>query len=253
MKVLACVKPVPDPSAPVSYTAQGRLDRSGKVVMDDADSYGVEVALRLAESTGGSVALASMNEFSDPAPLRAALAMGAEEAYVASDPRLAGADALTSARVLAELVRRSGADVVVTATESADGYTGTLASQLAEVLGWPALTFANSVSVEGNEILIRRQSDGESLDVSAPTPCVVSVTAGSVEPRYATFKGIVAAKSRPVNVLNLDDLGLSLDENRRHEVVSVEAAPGRAAGEKIVDDGQGAAAIVAYLESIKVL
>ena len=253
MKVLACVKPVPDPSAPVRYQENGRLDRTGKVVLDEADSYGVEVALRLAEASGGSVVLGTMSDSSDPAPLRAALAMGAEEALVASDSRLGGADALTTARVLGALVRRSGAEVVVTATESADGYTGTVAAQLAEVLGWPALTFASHVSLEGDHVVVRRQSETGTLEVAAPVPCVISVTAGSVEPRYATFKGIVAAKSRPVTTLTLDELGVVLDEDRVHDVVDVRDAPGRAAGEKIVDEGQAAAAIVAYFDALKIL
>jgi electron transfer flavoprotein beta subunit len=253
MKVLACVKPVPDPSAPVAYGGDGRLDRRGKLVLDEADSYGVEVALRLAEATGGSVAIASMSDASDLSPLRSALAMGAEEAFVASDPQLGGADALTTARVLAELVRRAGAEVVVTATESADGYTGTLAAQVAELLGWPALTFASAVGVEGGVVTVKRQSESGTLEVSAPLPCVVSVTAGSVEPRYATFKGIVAAKSRPVTVLDLAELGLGPVDHDAQRVVEIVEAPGRAAGEKIVDEGQGAAAIAAYLESIKVL
>jgi electron transfer flavoprotein beta subunit len=147
-------------------------------------------------------------------------------------------------------------DLILCATESSDGYTGTLPVQLAELLGLPSITFAKSVSVEGTALKVERQTESGYDEVTAPLPCVVTVTAGVVEPRYASFKGIMAAKSKPVEILSVADLGLEGQvgvAGARQEVTSVVAAESRQGGEKHVDEGDGAQRIVAYLESIKVL
>ncbi len=255
MNVVVCVKQIPDPAAPQSLDEHHRLNRGGKLILDEADTYGVEVALRLVEAAGdGEVLLVSMGEGSDVSGIRSALAMGAARATVVSDESLRGADALTTAKVLAAAVSRLAADLVICATESSDGYTGTLPVQLAQLLDLPALTFATSVTVEGTTVVTHRQTEAGYDEVSAELPALVTVTAGVVEPRYATFKGIMAAKSRPVDVLSVSDLGLapaSLDP--RQDVVAVEAAAARSAGEKYVDEGDAAQRIVSYLEEIKVL
>jgi electron transfer flavoprotein beta subunit len=255
MNVVVCVKQIPDPAAPSSLDAEHRLERSGKLILDEADTYGVEVALRLVEASGdGEVSLVSMGDATDVSGIRSALAMGAMRATVVSDPLLKGADALTTAKVLAAAISRDAPDLVLAATESSDGYTGTLPVQLAELLGLPALTFATSVSVEGGDVVVHRQTESGYDEVVAALPAVVTVTAGVVEPRYATFKGIMAAKSRTVEVLSVAELGLDASALApRQEVVSVELAATKNAGEKYVDDGEGAARIVAFLERIKVL
>ena len=128
--------------------------------------------------------------------------------------------------------------------------------QLAELLGLASITFAKSVTVEGSTVKVERQTESGYDEVSAPTPCVVTVTAGVVEPRYASFKGIMAAKSKPVEILSVADLGLGNEvgpAGARQEITAVLAAESRQAGEKHVDEGDGAQKIVAYLESIKVL
>jgi len=255
MNVVVCVKQIPDPAAPPSLDAEHRLDRSGKLILDEADTYGVEVALRLVEASGdGEVSLVSMGDATDVTGIRSALAMGAMRATVVSDPLLKGADALTTAKVLAAVISRDVPDLVLAATESSDGYTGTLPVQLAELLGLPALTFATSVAVESGDVVVHRQTESGYDEVVAALPALVTVTAGVVEPRYATFKGIMAAKSRTVEVLSVADLGLDASALvPRQEVVSVELAATKDAGEKYVDDGEGAARIVAFLERIKIL
>jgi electron transfer flavoprotein beta subunit len=126
--------------------------------------------------------------------------------------------------------------------------------QLAEILGLPSVTFAKSVSVEGGQLSVQRQTEAGYDDVVCPLPAVVSVTAGVVEPRYASFKGIMAAKSKPVDQPTAADLGVAAGAaNAGQKIVTVEAAEARQAGEKHVDDGDGADKIVAFLESIKVL
>ena len=255
MNVVVCVKQIPDPASPQSFDDTNRLNRTGKLVLDEADTYGVEVALRLVEAAGeGEVSLVSMGDATDVSALRSALAMGAMRAAIVSDPVLRGADALTTAKVLAAVISRETPDLVLCATESSDGYTGTLPVQLAQLLDLPALTFATSVVVEGDTVVVHRQTEAGYDEVVAQLPAVVTVTAGVVTPRYATFKGIMAAKSRPVTVLSVADLGLdaaSLDA--RQDVVAVETVVTKTAGEKYVDDGDGAARIVAFLERIKVL
>ncbi|MFZ1062603.1 MAG: electron transfer flavoprotein subunit beta/FixA family protein [Acidimicrobiales bacterium] len=257
MNVVVCVKQIPDPAAPQSLDASHNLDRSGKLILDEADTYGVEMALQLVDKAGsGEVTVVSMGSAADVAGLRNALAMGAAKAVIVSDDSLRGTDALGTAKVLAAVIKRESPDLILAATESSDGYTGTTPVQLAELLGLPSITFAKSVSVEGSTLKVDRQTESGYDEVTAPTPCVVTVTAGVVEPRYASFKGIMAAKSKPVEVLSVADLGLAGEVGQsgaRQEITAVLAAESRQAGEKYVDEGDGAQKIVAYLESIKVL
>jgi electron transfer flavoprotein beta subunit len=197
-----------------------------------------------------------MGSAADVAGLRNALAMGAAKAVIVSDDALRGTDALGTAKVLAAVIKREMPDLILCATESSDGYTGTTPVQLAELLGLPSITFAKSVAVEGSSVKVERQTESGYDEVTAPTPCVVTVTAGVVEPRYASFKGIMAAKSKPVEILSVADLGLDGavgPAGARQEITDVVAAESRQAGEKYVDEGDGAEKIIAYLESIKVL
>jgi len=257
MNIAVCVKQIPDPAAPQSLDAANNLNRSGKLILDEADTYGVEMALQLADKAGGGdVTVVSMGSASDVAGLRNALAMGAAKAVIVSDDSLRSSDALSTAKVLAAVLRRESFDLVLAATESSDGYTGTLPVQLAELLGLPSITFAKAVAIEGATVKVSRQTEAGYDEVTAPLPALVTVTAGVVEPRYASFKGIMAAKSKPLEVLSVADLGLEGQvgaAGAREEVVVVEPAESRQAGEKYVDDGDGAKKVVAFLESIKVL
>jgi electron transfer flavoprotein beta subunit len=257
MNVVVCAKQIPDPAAPQALDASYNLDRSGKLILDEADTYGVEMALQLVDKAGdGEVTVVSMGSAGDVAGLRNALAMGAAKAVIVSDDALRGTDALGTAKVLAAVIRRVSPDLVLCATESSDGYTGTTPVQLAELLGLPSITFAKSVSVEGSTLKVERQTEAGYDEVTAPLPALVTVTAGVVEPRYASFKGIMAAKSKPLEVLSIADLDLAAQTGpagARQEIIAVVAAEARAAGEKHVDEGDGAQKIVEFLESIKVL
>jgi len=255
MHVAVCVKQIPDPSVAPRLDASFHLERTAKILLDEADTYGVELALQLVESAGqGQVTLVSMGRDSDVTGIRGALAMGATSAIVVSDEGLRGADALTTAKVLASVLAELNADLVLAATESSDGYTGTVPAQIAELLGLPALTFATTVQVADSTVTVHRQTEDGFDEVRASLPAVVTVTAGAVEPRYANFKGIMAAKSKTIEVRSLNDLGLSaLAQAWGEEVVSVTPSPSRQAGTTIVDDGQAVSALVDYLDSIKVL
>jgi electron transfer flavoprotein beta subunit len=258
MNIVVCVKQIPDPAAPASLDPNTHnLDRTGKLILDEADTYGVEMALQLVDKAGaGEVTIVSMSSAADMSGVRNALAMGAAKAIVISDDALRGTDALGTAKILAAAIKRVNPDLVLCATESSDGYTGTVPVQVAELLGFPSVTFAKSVTVDGSSIKIDRQTDGGYDEVTSSLPAVVTVTAGVVEPRYASFKGIMAAKSKPVEQLTAADLGLAAETGATgdgQEITAVVVAESRAAGEKYIDEGDGADKIVAFLESIKVL
>ncbi|MCB1260920.1 MAG: electron transfer flavoprotein subunit beta/FixA family protein [Acidimicrobiales bacterium] len=258
MNIVVCVKQIPDPAEPGALDPNTKtLKRDTKLILDESDAYGVEMALQLADAAGGGeVTLVSMAPNNETAGLRTALAMGAAKAILVSDPSLQGSDALTTSKVLAGAIKRvEGADLILTATESSDGYTGTVPEQVAELLGLPSVTFAKSIAVEGSTVKVERQTEAGYDDVECPTPCVVSVTAGVVEPRYPSFKGIMAAKSKPVDELSAADVGVTAGgwAGAGQEIVAVEQAPAREAGEVVEDDGTGAEKIVAFLENLKVI
>ena len=259
MKVVVCVKQIPDPAGNLRLDqASHNLVREGKLILDESDSYGVEMGLQLAEQAGGGeVTLVSMAPNSETSGLRTALAMGAANAILVSDPALAGTDALGTAKILAAAIKRAEPDLILAATESSDGYTGTVPVQVAELLGLPSVTFSKKVTVAGDKVIVERQTELGYDEVEVALPALVTVTAGVVEPRYPSFKGIMAAKSKPVEELSVADLGLETAEvgtaGSRQQVVSVVPAEARSAGEIVTDDGEGFQHILAYLERIKVI
>ncbi len=259
VKVAVCVKQIPDPATP------GRLDpatntlvRDGKLILDDSDAYGVEMGLQLVDAAGGGeVVLVSMAPRRETGGLRTALAMGADRAVLVSDDALAGSDALGTAKVLAAAIRPLGADLVLAATESTDGYTGTTPVQLAELLGLPSVTFARRVELEDGGLRVRRQTEAGYDEVTCPLPALVTVTAGVVEPRYPSFKGIMGAKNKPVDVHTAADLGLDPAaagwSGARQVIVDVAPSEQRKAGEVVEDQGDAHEAIIRFLERVKVL
>ena len=260
MHVVVCVKQIPDPAIPGELDPSTHaLKREGKLILDESDSYGVEMALQLVDKAGGGeVTLVSMAPNNEVSGLRTALAMGAAKAILISDPALAGSDSLSTAKVLAKAIERAGeVDLVLAATESTDGYTGTTPPQIAELLGWPSLTFAKHVEIGDGKATIQRQTEAGYDVVEASLPAVISVTAGVVEPRYPSFKGIMAAKNKPVDAVTAADLGLAADAvgwaGSRQQITQVAAAPAREAGEKIEDDGEAYERVVQFLEQLKVI
>ncbi|TAN22514.1 MAG: electron transfer flavoprotein subunit beta/FixA family protein [Actinomycetota bacterium] len=254
MNIAVCVKQIPDQSIP------GKLDpgthnlvRDGKLILDDSDSYGVEMALQLVDRAGGGeVILISMAPNGEVSGLRTALAMGADKAVLVSDPSFSGADALTTAKALAAAIRRNPFDLVMAATESTDGYTGTVPVQVAEILDIPSVSFAKKVDIEDGVLKVQRQTESGYDEVECPLPALVSVTAGVVEPRYPSFKGIMAAKSKPVDVVDAAGLGIGpISPNQ--EVISVRAAEERASGTVVVDEGEAYQQVVEFLETLKII
>jgi electron transfer flavoprotein beta subunit len=259
MNVVVCVKQIPDPATPGKLDPNTKtLVREGKLIIDDSDTYGVEMALQLVDKAGGGeVTLVSMAPNNETSGLRTALAMGAAKAILVSDASLQGSDALGTAKVLAAAIKRAEPDLVMAATESTDGYTGTTPVQVAELLGLPSVTFAKHIEIADGKLKIDRQTEAGYDEVEVPLPALVTVTAGVVEPRYPSFKGIMAAKGKPVEELQVADLGVDAGAvgwgGAGQEISEITAAEERQAGEIVEDEGDGHERIVAFLEQLKVI
>lgn len=258
MNVIVCVKQVPDPNSVGQLDPNTNfLKREGvEVVLDPGDEYGIEAGLQLAEAHGGQVTVVSMGPDKALDAIRKALAMGAAKGILISDAALQGSDALTTAKILAAAIKReSDWSLVITATESTDGYTGVVPQMLAELLGVPSVTFAKSIESDGSILKVNRQTEVGYDAVEADLPAVLSVTAGVNEPRYPSLKGIMAAKSKPVDRPTLADLGLEGlgGASAGQSISSVKPAEQRQAGEVVEDDGTGAQRIVDFLAAQKVI
>jgi electron transfer flavoprotein beta subunit len=174
-----------------------------------------------------------------------------------TDPALAGSDALSTARVLAAVIKKEGADLVFCSTESTDGYTGMVPGGIAEFLGIPQLTFAREVKVEGSKAVVKRVVPTGYKVVEASLPAVVTIASGSYEAIYPTMKGIMGAKKKPFTQLTLKDLGIDAsqvgDAGARERVLVIGKAEARAAGQVIKDDGNAAQHIVDFLQRYQLL
>lgn len=258
MNIVVCVKQIPDPATPGSLDAvTNALKRDGKLILDESDGYGVEMALQLVTAAGeGEVSLVSMAPNGEVSGMRTALAMGASKGVLVSDPTLAGSDALTTARVLAAAIQKLGVvDLVIAGTESSDGYTGTVPEQIAEILGLASVTFAKKVKVENGVLKVNRQNENGYDEVECPLPALITVTAGVVEPRYPSFKGIMAAKTKPIESISVSELGITAVgwSGSNQKIVKVVQAQVRQAGQIFEDDGESQSKIVAFLENLKVI
>jgi electron transfer flavoprotein beta subunit len=252
LKIVVTVKQVPDPNSTLSLEADNTISREKEVVLDPGDECGVEEGLQLKEAHGGEVVLVSMGPERARDAIRKGLSMGADRAVLVTDASLAGADALTTAKVLAAAIKQEQPDLVICATESYDGSTGMVPPMLAELLGFPQLTSAKKVEIDGSTVKIHRQTaDGYQI-VEAAIPALVSVTAAIAEPRYASLKGIMAARSKEIKQLALSDLGVEKGE-AAETIEGVTDAESRKSGEVIEDDGTAVDRIVQVLASAKVL
>ncbi len=222
------------------------------MVLDPGDEYGVEEGLQLKEAHGGEVVLVSMGPERARDAIRKGLSMGADRGILITDPQLAGADAFLTARALAAAIKPEGPDLVICATESYDGSTGMVPPMLAELLGVPQLTIAKKVEVDGSTVKVHRQTaDGYEV-VEASTPVLITVTAGIAEPRYASLKGIMAARSKEVKQLGLGDLGVERGEPGE-TIEGVTDAEARKAGAIIEFDGAAVDRILQVLAQAKVV
>ena len=258
MKIAICVKQVPDSWAEKKMV-NGLLDRAGvDAVLNDLDEYAIEEALRIVEPLNEgletpqhTITLISMGPDRATEALRKGLSMGADDAILISDPSLAGSDALATSKVLAEVIKNGGFDLVFCGTESTDARMSVIPAMLAERLGWAQLSFAGSVTVDpaSSRVEIARMTDAGVETMSANFPAVVSVIEKINEPRYPSFKGIMAAKKKPIETKTVGDLGLSdVGLASAWSVVDdATARPPRAKGIKVEDSGDGGTKLVEFL------
>ena len=261
MKIAVCVKQVPDSWAEKKMV-NGVLDRvSVDAVLNDLDEYAVEEALRIAEAHGGNdeggpntVTLISMGPERATEAVRKALSMGANTAILISDAKLVGADALATSAVLAAVIAKENFDLVVCGTESTDARMSVVPAMLAERLNAAQLTFAAAVTVDpaANKVAITRVTEAGVEEMFANFPCVVSVVEKINEPRYPSFKGIMAAKKKTIEVRDLATVGVNVDI-AWSQVTDFAPRPPRTTGAKITDDGTGGEKLAAYLVEKKLI
>ena len=256
MNVIVLTKWVPEPEGTPTLDDDGLLVREGADgALDPGDEYGLEAALQLVEAASdGEITLLTMGPDVAHAALQRGLAMGAHRGVRITDDALRGADALVTARVLAAAIRRQEYDLVIGGVESTDGYTGTVPATVAELLGVPSLTFARELHLSENTLTIERQTVGGYDVIVASLPAVVTVTAGATEPRYPSLKGVMAAKSKPVETFSVADLGLSPEDVKATQTVAeVADAPPKQGGETVEFDQATPARIADLLAEAKVI
>lgn len=261
MKICVCVKQVPDPNLPMPVDPDTRrlVRNPAQSILDPADEYGVETALRLIEQHGGEVVVITMGPPEAVEALRRAMAMGADRAILLTDPGLAGSDAPGTARALAAAIAPEQPDLVICATEATDAYTGMVPGVLAELLGLPQLTFARQAEVAGDTITVHRDVEVGSQVLQAQLPALLTVTASIAEPRYPSFKGVMAAKRKPIDQRDIAALGVEPAlvgaQGARERVLAVDAVHQEKQGQIVTDDGAGSSVdeIVAFLQRIQVV
>lgn len=257
MKIVVCVKQVPDTWADKRLAADDKtVDReSVEGVMNELDEYAVEEALRIREAHGGEVTVVCMGPAKAAETIRKALSMGADAAVHLVDDALHGSDAVQTSYALAQAIRTLEWDLVICGTESTDARMGVVPAMLAERLGVAQLTSARSVAISDGTVRIERLTDYGYDVVEAALPAVLGVVEKINEPRYPSFKGIMAAKKKPFTTLSAADAGISPDAvglaSAATTVTAVLEAPPRTSGTIVTDDGQGGKKIAEYLAGKK--
>jgi electron transfer flavoprotein beta subunit len=259
VQIVVCVKYVPDATADRGFEDDGTVDRVGvDGLLSELDEYAVEQALQVRERLGddSEVTVLTVGPERASDAIRKGLQMGADRGVHVVDDAVAGSDAVATSLVLAEAIKKVPHDLVVCGMASTDGSMGVLPAMLAERLGVPAVTLGSEVTVEGETVRIRRDGDVATETVEGTVPVVLSVTDQSGEARYPSFKGIMAAKKKPVQTWSLADLGVDASRVGLSaawtRVESTTPRPPRSAGEIVVDeDGSGAKALVEFLAAKK--
>jgi electron transfer flavoprotein beta subunit len=259
MNIVVLVKQVPDTEGDRKLSAaDNTVDRASvDAVINYIDEFAIEEGLRLKEAHGGEVTILTVGPERATESIRKALSMGADKAVHVSDEALHGSDAIATAKVIAKALGTVEWDVAIAGSEATDSRSSIVPALLAEALGVAQLTHARKVTVDGSTVTIERVTDTGYESVQGSTPAVISVVEKINDPRYPSFKGIMAAKSKPIDVKSLGDLGVDAGEvglsNAWSQVVSFENAPPRAAGQTVKDEGNGGAAIADYLASKKLI
>ena len=257
MNIVVLVKQVPDTwSERTLKPGDSTLDRqSADAVINELDEYAIEEGLRLAEAHDGEVTILSMGPERAAESIRKALSMGADKAIHLVDDGLAGSDAVQTSAAMAKVLSRTEFDLVILGSESTDARMGVLAAMLAEQLGLPQLSYASKVEIDGTSVHINRLTEYGYDKVEATLPAVLSVVEKINEPRYPSFKGIMAAKKKPVQTLSLADVSIAPGQvglaTAATEVASFAKRPPRQAGTIVPDEGDGGVKAAEYLAAQK--
>jgi electron transfer flavoprotein beta subunit len=259
VKIAVCVKEVPEAGAARRIDpGTNRLDRSGESGLNAFDVNAVEEALRVKEAQGDAeVVVVSLGPASALDSLRKALAMGADRAVLVSDEAAAGSDLVATSRVLAKAIERESADLVLFGQQSSDSDGAVLWAAVADRLRLPLISQAAELTVADGKATVKRQTEFGYDRIEAPLPAVVAVSDAINEPRYPSLKGIMGAKSKPQETVDLAAIGLSANEageaGSRTEVLALAPPPPRGESRKIEDDGSGAQQILDFLLEKKLL
>jgi electron transfer flavoprotein beta subunit len=259
MNIVVLVKQVPDTWAERKLNETDKtLDRASvDVVMNEIDEYAVEEALQLKEAHGGEVTIVTMGPERAVETIRKALSMGADKAVHLVDDALHGSCAIQTSYALAKVLQTLEYDLVILGSESTDARLAIMAPLLTERLGVPQLSGARKVTVDGSTVRIERQTENGYDVVEASLPAVLSVVEKINEPRYPSFKGIMAAKKKPLTTLGIAEAGIEPDKvglaSATSQVVDFAVRPPRQAGQIVKDEGDGGARIAEFLASQKFL
>jgi electron transfer flavoprotein beta subunit len=258
MKIAVCVKQVPETAARRIDPTTKRLDRSGEGALNAFDSHAVEEALRVRDASGeGEVVLVSLGPAKAADALRKGLAMGADRAVLVSDDGAAGSDLVATGRALAAALEREEADLVLFGQQAADSDGAVLWAVVADRLRRPMISQVAELTVSGDSVRGKRQTEFGYDLIDAPLPAVIAVSDAINEPRYPSLKGIMGAKKKPQETLSLGDLGIAPDAvgeaGSQTEVLALGEPPARGDSRKIEDDGKAAEAIVDFLAEKRLL
>jgi electron transfer flavoprotein beta subunit len=259
MNIVVLVKQVPDTEGDRKLNPDDKtVDRAAvDPVINYIDEFAIEEGLLLKEKHGGEVTILTVGPERATESIRKALSMGADKAVHVSDEAIHGSDAIATAKVLAKALGSLEWDIAIAGSEATDARGSVVPAALAEVLGVPQVTQVRKLEIEGGTITAERSTDSGYEKIEAATPAVVSVVEKINDPRYPSFKGIMAAKSKPIEVKTIGDLGLDASEvglaNAWTAVESFENAPPRQAGQVVKDEGDGGAKIADFLASKKLI
>jgi len=262
MNIVVCIKYVPDAQAELTFNeSDNTTDRGVEGLLSELDEYAIEAGLKLVEAAEGGVAENTVTVLTvGPAKaadaIKKSLQMGAHAGVHVSDEAIHGSDAAATSLILAAAVKKIGSpDLILTGMASTDGTMGVVPAMLAERLGLPQVTLASELTVEGGTVTIRRDGDVASETIAASLPALVSVTDQINEPRYPSFKGIMAAKKKSVETWSLADLGLDAGSvglaAAWTTVESFTKRPPRAKGQIVTDDGDGGTELAKFLTAQK--
>ena len=254
MKIVVCAKFVPDATADRRFRSEDNtVDRAGvDGLLSELDEYAVETALTVKEAGDAEVTVLTVGPEQAADAVKKGLQMGADAGVHVLDDAIHGSDAVATSLILSKALAKLEADLVVFGMGSTDGGMGVVPAMVSERLGLPAVTLGSEVTVDGQTVRIRRDGDTASETIEGTLPLVLSVSDQANEPRYPSFKGIMAAKKKPVQTLSLAELGLSADEvSATSAVLEFTKRRERSGGTKVTDEGDGGSQLVAYLATEK--